>query len=145
MEPIVIPSVGTFELEHGCYSCPGTFFGRKIDVLIYPKRDGTPPSDEWKAARQATLQLFKERAGLEIPKLPDMVRKLCREYDMYEYTEIPWTDDELLDGFNWNNIKLSNDRTVECSVEASQAPLNNFTIVFGFNKDMTLEYAHFDG
>lgn len=146
MKSVVIPGVGTFALESGSFRCSRNFFADKaIDVLIYPKLDGGEPTDAWKAAIAQTYSLFAEKLESEIQRLPDMVRKLCREYDMYEDVEIPWTDSELLDGLRWGNIKLANDGTVECCADPSQRPANNFTIVFGFDKEAKLEYAHFDG
>ena len=145
MESIDIPDIGTFTLEGGCYTCPRTFFEDvEIDVRVYP-RGNDKPSDEWKAARAREFALFSERFESEIKRLPDMVRKLCREYEMYEGIEIPWTDDEFMDGFKWYDIKMNGDGTIECCGEPTQSPVNNFSVLFGFSKDMKLEYAHFDG
>ncbi len=145
MESIVIPDLGTFTLKDGCYTCPKTFFDRlSIDVRVYPRGE-SEPSDDWKAARSREFALFSKKFAVELKRLPDMVRKMCREYDMYEGIDIPWTDDELINGFEWYDIKLNGDGTIECCVEPTQSPINNFSVLFGFNKNMTLEYAHFDG
>lgn len=146
MKSLVIPDIGTFEYkQHEGYACPKAFFdGLTIDVRVYPKGEGEP-NDRWKAARANEFSLFSEHFEVQLKRLPDMIRKICREYDMYEGIEIPWTDEELIDGFEWNDIKLNGDGTVECCVDPTQSEINNFSVLFGFDKDMTLKYAHFDG
>lgn len=144
-DQIFIPGIGQFEFEHGSCQHVIPFRGQSVAVLIYPNKNGSEPRTDWPEFLAGMLKGFLASVETELKKLPAMVRQLCRDYDMYEFVPIPWTDEELLDGLEWSNIKLCNEGIIECCTKPAQKPMNNFTIVIGFDSQFKLEFAHFDG
>jgi hypothetical protein len=145
-DPFSLPKIGTFEpkfFDSGellCFACSISFRGCEPRLIIYPV-DNAPPSPD--LARQLSERFDQFCAGVDkaLKKLPKMLRRECANYEL-QINHL--SDDEIVDGLEWENIKLDPSGCIACYVK-NLAVTNNFDIAIEFSKKCKLVNLHFDG
>ena len=146
IEPINMPEIGLLEarfLDSGellCFECPVTFRNSEPDLVIYPSNDKPPSQKEIQKLTQRFDQ-FLARVGDALESFPDMLRSECDNYNLQvEHL----SDTQLVNGLEWQNIKLDPSGCVACYAK-NAAVTTNFDISMEFSKKCRLVSLHFDG
>lgn len=155
MDKLTIDGIGEFIRGEQNLEREFCFCGQTIPLFVFPKNE--TPTPAWTASMRQMYEQFSMHHAKEIKRLPEFVKPLCREYEMYDGQAFPWSDEELLNSITWFNIKITDetyrrkegelvrDRIVECCGDSDLENLANFTIIVGFEEGKKLSYAHFDG
>ena len=143
---IEIPDVGTFALKDGRYLQTVQIQNQEVSFAWFPSNKGEL-TDKWIRKMSLRCRRFIDRFDAQIDVIGENVRKLCREYDLYENVEIPWSNEELLADLKWHDVKFSDSpySKIECCTEPQTGPMSNFSLIIGFDEEMVFGYVHFDG
>ena len=143
---IEIPDMGIFALEDGRYLQTVQIQNQEVSFALFPPNKGEL-TDKWIQKMSVRCRRFIERFDSQVEVICENVRKLCREYEMYENVEIPWSNEELLADLKWYDVKFSDSvySKIECCTEPQTGPMSNFSLIIGFDEEMVFDYVHFDG
>ncbi len=111
------------------------------DVVIYPKEDGSPYTDDDKRYVRRRYDQFVESARESILAGFDQVRQLCDQYGI-EVPDRPAS--ELVSELKLTNCKIGLQGWLECYTEYGVIA-ESLDLVVTFDESMTLTRVYFDG
>ena len=92
---IELPAMGMFVLKNARYLQIVRFQDQEVPFALHPSGQ-LPLTDKWLQKMSVRCRRFIARFDSQVETIGENVRKLCREYDLYENVDIPWNDRELV-------------------------------------------------
>jgi hypothetical protein len=124
-----------------CFKKQHAFRNANVDLIVYPNRDGSWPSEAQRAEYASRFHCFEAMVLAALKKLPSLLSRVCRKYKI----DISHLDPSaIIDGVEWHNVKIERE-LIECYTSNSAVADVHFTTVLQFSPDIVLTKVYFDG
>lgn len=124
-----------------CFTRLIEFRGNPVELIIYATDNGMPPSRNAARELRQRFDRFNRELEKSFVEIPIRLRALCEKYGI-ETSHL--SDDKIISGLVWHNIKLENEGPIECYT-SNKHVTTSLDIVLRFSRDIQIMEVHFDG
>ena len=152
---IDIPLIGEFtKISTGdddlCFECNRFIRDNETQYIFYKESLSSPVSELDTRRISKAFSLFDNEISHGLKNLPKILRRYVKE----TYISIDHlTDEDIINNVIFNNVKLENEDTFECSTKNSKVTRNHILVIgfsskfdiLSFSNKLDINYVHFDG